>query len=453
MPGSTLNGDGSWAEVGDQIFNGQVLNAITNNLTFNVPNTATVGITTYARFRYVTTAVAALSFNGLAQDGEVEDYIVSIEPTYIKWSQPPELNPGSQFPDCFWGWDEISIYQPYMGYPPLCWLYPYQCYGDGDGDGDVDAQDLADFLNAFQSGTYDSCYDFNRDGVLTVADLGIIQLHLGQDMSQYPPCAIPAGTPQIVADDWRCSDKRPITDIHWWGSYVDYGDDVPPNYAPDRFHIGIWTDVPVSADQPWSHPGIMIHEWIVPRSELNERYVGCDFHPEYMLAPDSCFKYDFLIPESEWFFQEGEDTIYWISIAAIYPGEPPTANPWGWKTRPRFFNDDAVRIFMPTDPIPGSVFEQGQPIEDEAGNSWDMAFELTTRDCVKITAPFYAEWVGAGKNWNRPECWCYERQCRGDTDGLKQGLLWVSDNDLTTFAAAFGLGRSEAGPDIDLRRP
>ncbi|NPA25355.1 MAG: hypothetical protein GXO34_05980, partial [Deltaproteobacteria bacterium] len=22
-----------------------------------------------------------------------------------------------------------------------------------------------------------------------------------------------------VADDWQCRDERPVTDIHWWGSY------------------------------------------------------------------------------------------------------------------------------------------------------------------------------------------------------------------------------------------
>jgi hypothetical protein len=58
-------------------------------------------------------------------------------------------------------------------------------------------------------------------------------------------------------------------------------------------------------------------------------------------------------------------------------------------------------------------------------------------DCVKSDAPFYAEWVGAGKNWEKPDCWCYERQCRGDVDGVKVGLYWVQTNDLTTFAAAF----------------
>jgi hypothetical protein len=61
-------------------------------------------------------------------------------------------------------------------------------------------------------------------------------------------------------------------------------------------------------------------------------------------------------------------------------------------------------------------------------------------DCVKADAPFYTEWVGAGKNWDKPDCWCYERNCRGDIDGVKVGLYWVQTNDLGTFIAAFNKG-------------
>ena len=351
--------DGSWAEAGDLVFNGTVLNPGVNNLTFTVPNSAAIGAT-YARFRFVSTAVAALGYGGSAPDGEVEDYQVDIrEPDLeIKWSQPPVFNPESPYPDCFWGWDEISIY----------------------------------------------------------------------DADQFP----------IVADDWLCSDPRPITDIHWWGSYEGYQDDVPPAAGPDAFHIGIWTDVPAGITEPWSHPGQMIHEWVVPRTQLNEQYVGCDFHPEFMAITDSCFHYDFIIPQEEWFYQEGENNIYWISIAAIYPQGVPDVFPWGWKTRPHYFNDDAVRIYDPFAPILGDFFVGGQPIEDEQGNSWDMAFELTTAsECVKSDAPFYAEWVGAGKPWARPNCWCFQRQCRGDVDGYKVGLFRVQASDLSIFASAF----------------
>lgn len=61
-------------------------------------------------------------------------------------------------------------------------------------------------------------------------------------------------------------------------------------------------------------------------------------------------------------------------------------------------------------------------------------------ECVKNDAPFYAEWVGAGKNWDSPDCWCYERQCRGDTDGTKVGLYWVQATDLGIFASAYSKG-------------
>jgi hypothetical protein len=57
---------------------------------------------------------------------------------------------------------------------------------------------------------------------------------------------------------------------------------------------------------------------------------------------------------------------------------------------------------------------------------------------VCVSAPFYAEWVGAGKNWNKPDCWCYQRNCRGDYDSVKQGTAWVSTFDLGGLIAAYG---------------
>lgn len=34
--------------------------------------------------------------------------------------------------------------------------------------------------------------------------------------------------PPIVADDWKCEDDRPITDIHWWGSFIGWDLPLPP---------------------------------------------------------------------------------------------------------------------------------------------------------------------------------------------------------------------------------
>ena len=239
--------------------------------------------------------------------------------TPLKWSQPPTFNPDSLYPDCFWGWDELSEY-----------------FG-----------------------------------------------------------------PQIVADDWLCDDPRPITDIHWWGSYQRWNGDMPPNIVPDQFHIGIWTDVPVGID-PFSHPGMMIWEWMVDLADLNERSVGCDFHPGFMDEIDTCFRYDFIIPESEWFYQEEPSTIYWVSISALYLSTPDYQ--WGWKTREHFYNDDAVRIFFPTNPVPGDEYYEGEPIEYPPGTSWDMAFVLTTIDL-------------------QPTCYCRDVNCDGFIDSLDLGAV------------------------------
>ena len=101
-PGSTgfldgwidFNGDGSWAEPEDRICFSQPLSASgCDILFFQVPATATSNITTFARFRFSSTGY--LSYDGPAQDGEVEDYSVRIgqqEKTESKWIQYLDLS-------------------------------------------------------------------------------------------------------------------------------------------------------------------------------------------------------------------------------------------------------------------------------------------------------------------------------------------------------------------------
>lgn len=68
--------DGSFATPGDDILpTGQVLSAGTNTVAITVPAGATVG-NTYARFRCATSG--KLSYNGLATNGEVEDYRIAV---------------------------------------------------------------------------------------------------------------------------------------------------------------------------------------------------------------------------------------------------------------------------------------------------------------------------------------------------------------------------------------
>ena len=214
----------------------------------------------------------------------------------------------------------------------------------------------------------------------------------------------------IVADDWKCKDDRPVTDIHWWGSFVGWNQPHVPPLLPNAFHIGIWTDIPdPNPADPcvFSQPNEMVWENYCDNWVWN--FAGFDENPQDPNDNDSCFQFTQLLSEDEWFYQEPNDPcdpdpngtrVYWLSIAAVYgPNDysDPNFYPWGWKTREHFFNDDAVQITNTTNPVDGNSWPgapltvghqwvMGNPIFwPDPNTSWDVAFELTTNQ------PAYAD--------------------------------------------------------------
>lgn len=66
------------------------------------------------------------------------------------------------------------------------------------------------------------------------------------------------------------------------------------------------------------------------------------------------------------------------------------------------------------------------------------AGNVVTRETVKASATtIYAAWA----DFSRPNCWAFQRSCRGDVNGGKSGfgtnILWVDSADLTIFKAAY----------------
>ncbi|MHC4547098.1 MAG: DUF7901 domain-containing protein [Planctomycetota bacterium] len=123
-----------------------------------------------------------------------------------------------------------------------------------------------------------------------------------------------------MADDWQCKDDRPVTDIHWWGSFLGWGEPYPPPILPSAFHIGIWTNTRAGVDASFSHPDHLIWENFCDNWVWN--FYGYDEDPR-QADPDfkeTCFQFNQLLSEDEWFYQEPNEpnTIYWLSIAAIY---------------------------------------------------------------------------------------------------------------------------------------
>jgi len=125
----------------------------------------------------------------------------------------------------------------------------------------------------------------------------------------------------VVADDWFCSTPEPVTEIHWWGSFIGWKEPTPPAQWPPltHFHIQFWTDVPADPSMPgdFSHPGTVIHE--VFCYNYTCEFGGWDFDPQ-MQEYEACFRFSEVLHPEQYFYQPlpPPGSIFWISIAACY---------------------------------------------------------------------------------------------------------------------------------------
>jgi len=194
---------------------------------------------------------------------------------------------------------------------------------------------------------------------------------------------------QPVADDFRCFGSMPITTIHWWGSYSNWAWDYPPPQQPLSWLLRFYENIPEPEDPQqdpnYSHPGQILWESQVPADRVHVDWVGMDDYP--MMPPETCFQFYLELEPNEYFWQADyndltEDSIYWLGIAAVYANDVNVAYPWGWKTRPVTWMDDAVNYEcrMVYDPELGWIFVcRHWPIKDPiSGDSVDVAFELGT---------------------------------------------------------------------------
>lgn len=189
---------------------------------------------------------------------------------------------------------------------------------------------------------------------------------------------------QTAADDWRCETTDPVTDVHWWGSYIGWGQPWPPEIMPSRFVLGIWTDQPADPNDPlsFSHPATC--RWVYDCTDFTYTFAGWDFDPrDPNVPPEATFFFTCDLPEDKWFWQDPNDNIYWLSIGAVYDFIDPN-HPFGWKTRPRDISstapDDAVVMWsLPCPLAPGMQWPGGGPLWfPTPADSWDLTFVLTT---------------------------------------------------------------------------
>jgi len=165
--------------------------------------------------------------------------------------------------------------------------------------------------------------------------------------------------PNILADDWQCSQTGVVDDIHFWGSWRDINGDHHGDVGIiSSFRIRIFTDIPEEQNPDgFSKPGMILRDWTI--GIANVTILSVTPPPQYLegwLDPtidppsnvwyndhDEYFQYNIvgltdLVMEP---FIQDSNTVYWLGISAVV--EPITPQPqWGWKSSTFHFNDDAV---------------------------------------------------------------------------------------------------------------
>ena len=165
-----------------------------------------------------------------------------------------------------------------------------------------------------------------------------------------------ATQPLILADDFRCCKQTKITNITVWGSWRDNGYplDAQGNPGNVTFKLSLHRDIPDpdGTGSKYSKPGsVLWYKTFAPGSftvtkekDGDEGWYDPSIPTSYTFPGDwTCWRYDFVIPASDAFCQQGtvaNPVVYWLDVQASPPLQ--TAFKFGWKTSSQHWMDDAV---------------------------------------------------------------------------------------------------------------
>jgi hypothetical protein len=193
------------------------------------------------------------------------------------------------------------------------------------------------------------------------------------------------GVPLELADDWKCAETGPVSDIHFWVSWR--GDDVLPIQL---IRAKIYSNNPVGPSG-WSEPNQLFWSGDFPAGEFTERPYGtgvqgwCDpVEPEWFYD-DHLQYFQINITDIDDPFVQQEGEIYWLSLEVITE----TGGRVGWKTAiPPYFMDDAVWR------EPGGPWIE---LRDPTGMSLDFSFVITGEE-----EPNFAKPLEPHTKWSQP---------------------------------------------------
>jgi hypothetical protein len=186
--------------------------------------------------------------------------------------------------------------------------------------------------------------------------------------------------PNILADDFRCTQNGPITNIHIWGSWMS--DQVDPNVS---FTLSIHADIPTNEQQAYSMPGATLWYKYFPSLSFKSRLYTNGiaegwmnppsmYIPPFPVPPDTmCYQYNFTIDPLEAFTQVS-GTVYWLDVQAFTTG----GKLFGWKTCEPIlrWNDDSCWTTGEEPMVSGWTNLIYRPPHGLAGQTLDQAFVI-----------------------------------------------------------------------------
>ncbi len=280
---------------------------------------------------------------------------------------------------------------------------------------------------------------------------------------------------RLVADDWQCNDDGAVTGLVWWGSYIGYGyeacacEQMALPQQPDYFLLSIWTDGSTEGVQAYGRPGRKV--WQYRAEDFDEVLVGFDRYAGTIdgdkVGLEPVYRYTVTLPKEDWFCQEDDQDIYWLSIAAVYEDPGTMTYPWGWTNNPSEPWDlpetDAL-AYWKLDETTGSVAADssgngntgrlaGDPVwRPEAG--WlGGAIDLDGRsDYIKVDNPIGFDFAPGSFS---ASVWVNPRQTRGrwqaimeydrdSTNGNRFGL-WIDTEGRFHFRVGLNTWHSSQG--------
>jgi len=191
----------------------------------------------------------------------------------------------------------------------------------------------------------------------------------------YPQLPKPGGldvefASSTLADDWQCTESGPVTDIHFWISWMQ--NLVLPI---EMVNVGIFSDIPADPQEPtiFSMPGQPLWTRTFEPDQFTVRPMEPDLQGWYDPSSGSWGLEDHIEwqqiniqPIDDPFFQEA-GTIYWLAIDF---GTLPFV---GWKESLDHFNDDAVWWDQADE-----VWRELRHPDPALNYSLDLAFVITT---------------------------------------------------------------------------